>query len=306
MNRTTERLKLLGRRTTSALGATALLASALVATAGSASAATSVTVTPNSNLTNFQEVSVSFNGFAPETTINIRQCSPSPQSGDDCDFLTLVNPRTDINGAGTVNFTIFELPHTDFPGPVECDADTSCVITVSQDLNDFTQPTASAAITFAAAVTTTTTVAPTTTTTVAPTTTTTVAPTTTTTVAPTTTTTVPAVRVATKVVAGPIVVRLLPGLRVFFPGLNARLTVLSSGAPIANQRIVFTTGAQVGRITILCSARTDRNGRASCSGLAPLVNAISSFGYAARFAGTSTLAPSTGFGAILRLRIGGF
>ncbi len=290
MNRTTERLKLLGRRTTSALGATALLASALVATAGSASAATSVTVTPNSNLTNFQEVSVSFNGFAPETTINIRQCSPSPQSGDDCDFLTLVNPRTDINGAGTVNFTIFELPHTDFPGPVECDADTSCVITVSQDLNDFTQPTASAAITFAAAVTTTTTVAPTTTTTVAP----------------TTTTTVPAVRVATKVVAGPIVVRLLPGLRVFFPGLNARLTVLSSGAPIANQRIVFTTGAQVGRITILCSARTDRNGRASCSGLAPLVNAISSFGYAARFAGTSTLAPSTGFGAILRLRIGGF
>ena len=177
-----------GRR---ALAAACLVAAALAFGAPPAQAAPAVTVTPATGLTAGQQVTVSFTGFTPNKTITVRQCNPEPESGDDCDFLSLQQPVTDGTGAGSIQFPALILPNDALPGPVECDADTPCVITVADDLNDLTQSNASMAISFGSGAGTivTTTVPAVTTTTVGATTTTAAGGTTSTTTGGGTTTT---------------------------------------------------------------------------------------------------------------------
>jgi len=190
-------------RVTRVASVLALVVGAILVVASGAQAAAAVSVTPATGLTDQQVVTVTFSGFTPDKTINIRQCLPAPESGDDCDFLSTANPRTDASGAGTFQYTVYVLPNDILPGPVLCDAATSCVVTVSDDLNDFSEPNASVPISFGAGsvAATTTTVAPSaTTTTVANTTTSTQLATTTTSVTGPTTTT--AVGATTTTLAG--------------------------------------------------------------------------------------------------------
>jgi len=121
---------------------------ALVAPAGAQSAGPSVTVTPSTGLQDKQMVTVSYSGFQPNFDLLIRECLPSPKSGDDCDFLSLSRSTSSATGSGTKQYKAQFLPNPAQPGNVTCNAATPCVILVSEDLNDLTAPKASAPITF--------------------------------------------------------------------------------------------------------------------------------------------------------------
>ncbi|MGH3850962.1 MAG: Ig-like domain-containing protein, partial [Pseudonocardiaceae bacterium] len=179
-----------------------------------------------------------------EYTLIIRQCLPSPVTGDDCDQLSQVTHVSNGTGAGSFDFLVRELPDPELPGPTTCNRATSCVITVSADLNDLSENAASAPITLS--------------------------------------------DIATKLKASPVIARLLPSLRIFYPNVNAKLTVASNGIPIPGKSVAFTTGFHS-----LCSANTDASGVATCSGSAPLL-AIQRFGrYTATFAGDDSYGPSS-------------
>ncbi|MGH3850059.1 MAG: neocarzinostatin apoprotein domain-containing protein [Pseudonocardiaceae bacterium] len=110
-----------------------------------ASAATpTVTVSPDTNVSDQQKVRVQFTGFAPEVTLLVRQCVPAPKNGDDCDFLSLLSVVSDSRGAGELEYLVRALPSPELPGPVPCDPQNPCAVVVSTDLNDFAQPTAEA------------------------------------------------------------------------------------------------------------------------------------------------------------------
>ncbi len=132
------------------LGLVALLGGGVLqlsVTAGAQQTGPTITVTPaGPAFQDGQKVSVSFSGFRPNFDLQIRQCTPNPRSGDDCDLLTQDFGRTNAGGSGTLpDFVVRKLPR---PAPlansgVVCNDTVACVIVVSEDLNDFTLPKAS-------------------------------------------------------------------------------------------------------------------------------------------------------------------
>jgi len=119
--------------------------SAVTATAAAA-AAPAVSVEPSTGLTNGQTVKVTYTGFQPGYTVLLRQCSPEPSNGDDCDFLSLLTSLTDEAGGGQIEFTVRALPAPEFASSVACDPENECWLVVSEDLNDLSQPFAAAPI----------------------------------------------------------------------------------------------------------------------------------------------------------------
>ncbi len=88
------------RRTMAVVAISAL---AVIGLVQPASAATSVTVTPNTNITNGTTVTVSWTGFTPNNTPSLVQCVNAPSTGaggSDCEFLTLQVASDASNGAG--------------------------------------------------------------------------------------------------------------------------------------------------------------------------------------------------------------
>lgn len=95
-------------------------------------------------------------------------------------------------------------------------------------------------------------------------------------------------RFATRLRATPAVARILPNLRLFFPNLNARLTLASSGEPLVGRTVDFFV-----RTSRVCSAVTGTDGVARCQGTLPLAaRVVLGFGYEARFAGDPYHAPA--------------
>jgi hypothetical protein len=174
------------------LGVAGVSAAGMIAFAGAAGAQVSVSVTPNSGLTDGQTVTVS-GTLPPNTDFVISQCNDtiSGVSFDpiaDCDFVssfTSLDP-TGTDGAYSVAFQVWTGTRNGFA----CDENNPCRIRINSGVFAGITDQAFTPISFAAGGATTTTTEPTTTTT-EPTTTTTADPGTTTTTAPTTTTTAP-------------------------------------------------------------------------------------------------------------------
>jgi Neocarzinostatin family/Family of unknown function (DUF6299) len=102
-----------------------------VASASPASAQPMITVTPDTDLVDFQTVTVSGSGFAAETTLGIAMCTAVPLSIDDCDISTSVLVQSDATGAFTTEYTVERLIETAAAGPVDCAVAPGCILGVA-------------------------------------------------------------------------------------------------------------------------------------------------------------------------------
>lgn len=120
---------------------------------GVGGAAGSVTVTPDTGLTDGATVTVSWTGRTPNFSPVIEQCNAAPTNpATDCDFLTVTVSDTNASGAGSDTFVVFAGlgPSHNF----SCDNQHACTIRVADDPNDLTTG-AQAPLTFSTAATTT-------------------------------------------------------------------------------------------------------------------------------------------------------
>ena len=88
------------------------------------------TISPSTALTNGQPVTVTWEGYAPGTSVNVLECDRDPPTGaTDCDLHTATVLHPDPTGAGTLTFTVT----TGAVGTGTCDAaHRGCVIVVNQ------------------------------------------------------------------------------------------------------------------------------------------------------------------------------
>jgi uncharacterized repeat protein (TIGR01451 family) len=105
-------------------------------------------------------------------------------------------------------------------------------------------------------------------------------------------------QVATRLVARPLVLDVLPTVIVRFGTAEAKLTDAQTGSPLAGELIIFNSGS-----TELCRAQTDAAGVARC--VVPLVPnlliAVANLGYRARFEGTARYAASRDNAPVVRV-----
>ncbi len=114
------------------------------AVAQPAGAATAVSITPSTNLSGGNTVTVSWSGFAANGTPSLVQCNNSPSTGAggaDCEFLTLQVASDASNGAGTGSdtFTVRDsagLASLNSRTDVRCDPTHSGSILVLDNPND--------------------------------------------------------------------------------------------------------------------------------------------------------------------------
>ncbi|MFF2063130.1 hypothetical protein ACFVWZ_15235 [Streptomyces sp. NPDC058200] len=102
---------------------------------------------------------------------------------------------------------------------------------------------------------------------------------------------------ATSLTATPALSKLFPP-QLYFPFLNATLTDLVTGLPVANQTITFTTGAHV-----LGAATTNAQGLARVNETLTLTLILLNGGYNVSFAGattpSATLSPSSDHAGVI-------
>jgi hypothetical protein len=98
---------------------------------------------------------------------------------------------------------------------------------------------------------------------------------------------------ADRIVADPILLHILPGLKVNLAGLRATLLGGSPEHGIAGKKITFTGGGRT-----LCTATTDANGVAECGNALTNVAAVLGLRYTASFAGDASWRPASGVGKI--------
>lgn len=77
--------------------------------AGPAGAAPAITVTPDEDLVDFQEVTVSGSGYTPGATIGLVQCLNDPGSQENCDLSTLTYTSANSTGSFTAQFEVQRL-----------------------------------------------------------------------------------------------------------------------------------------------------------------------------------------------------
>jgi hypothetical protein len=109
-----------------------VVAAVTVASASPVSAQPVVTVTPDTDLIDFQTVMVSGSGFAANNTVVVGMCTAGPLSVfDDCDIGTAVFVNPDATGAFTTQFTVERLIETPVGGQVDCAvAPGACILAV--------------------------------------------------------------------------------------------------------------------------------------------------------------------------------
>lgn len=108
-------------------------------------------------------------------------------------------------------------------------------------------------------------------------------------------------RVATSLTADPALLRFAP-LTVSLFDLSARLTRADTGAPIPGETVRMTV-PRIGGTFVVCSAVTDTDGRATCSGSASALSVVLNTGYEARYAGSVAYEPATAHGGLVTIRI---
>jgi Neocarzinostatin family len=115
-----------------------VFAAVTLASASPASAQPMITVTPDTDLVDFQTVTVSGSGFPTETALGIAMCTAGPLSIDDCDLGTSDFVDSDATGAFTTQYTVERLIETPATGAVDCAVAPGCILGVA-NLADFTQ-----------------------------------------------------------------------------------------------------------------------------------------------------------------------
>ena len=106
-----------------------------------ASAATALVVTPNTDLVDFQSVTVAGSGFPADTQLAVVQCTVGATVPlNDCDLTFLQFPVSDGNGAYSTSFTVQRIINTS-AGQVDC-APSNCEV-FSSGL-DLSNPTSAA------------------------------------------------------------------------------------------------------------------------------------------------------------------
>lgn len=115
-----------------------VFAAATVAFASPASAQPMITVTPDTDLVDFQAVTVSGSGFPADITLGIAMCTAGPLSIDDCDLDTSILVASDAAGAFTTPYTVERLIESPAAGPVDCAVAPGCILGVA-NIADFTQ-----------------------------------------------------------------------------------------------------------------------------------------------------------------------
>ena len=91
-----------------------------------ASAASSLVVTPNTDLVDFQTVSATGSGFAANTSVVLLECEATAVDASGCDLGTLTYQNTDGTGSYTADFVVQRLINTG-AGQVDC-APSLCVL----------------------------------------------------------------------------------------------------------------------------------------------------------------------------------
>jgi hypothetical protein len=94
--------------------------------AAPASAAPALVVTPNTNLVDFQTVSVTGSGFAASTNVGLLECQAGAFDLSNCDLNTLAFPTTDATGSYTTDFVVQRLINTS-AGQLDC-APSACML----------------------------------------------------------------------------------------------------------------------------------------------------------------------------------
>jgi hypothetical protein len=98
-----------------------------------ASAASALVVTPNTNLVDFQTVTVTGSGFPADTQVGLVQCTVGAANpSTDCDLSFVQFPTTDSSGNYSTPFTVERLINTS-AGQIDC-APANCAM-FSSDLN---------------------------------------------------------------------------------------------------------------------------------------------------------------------------
>jgi hypothetical protein len=115
-----------------------VFAAVTVAAASPASAQPLITVTPDTDLVDFQAVTVAGTGFPAEITLGLAMCTAGPLSIDDCDLGTSDFVESDAAGAFTTQYTVERLIETPAAGPVDCALAAGCILGVA-NIADFTQ-----------------------------------------------------------------------------------------------------------------------------------------------------------------------
>jgi Neocarzinostatin family/Family of unknown function (DUF6299) len=115
-----------------------VVAAATVAWASPASAQPMITVTPDTDLVDFQTVTVSGSGFAAEATVGMAMCTAGSMSIDNCDLDTSDLVQSDAAGAFTTDYTVERLIETPVSGSVDCAVAPGCILAVA-NITDFTQ-----------------------------------------------------------------------------------------------------------------------------------------------------------------------
>jgi hypothetical protein len=91
-----------------------------------ASAAPALVVTPNTDLVDFQTVSVTGTGFPADSSIGLLECQTGAFDLGSCDLSTLAFPTTDATGSYTTDFVVQRLINTS-AGQVDC-APSACML----------------------------------------------------------------------------------------------------------------------------------------------------------------------------------
>jgi Neocarzinostatin family/Family of unknown function (DUF6299) len=117
-----------------------VFAAATVALASPASAQPMITVTPDTDLVDFQTVTVTGSGFAAESTVGMAMCTAGSLSVDNCDLDTSELVQSDATGAFTADYTVERLVETPVSGPVDCAVAPGCILGVA-NIADFSQST---------------------------------------------------------------------------------------------------------------------------------------------------------------------
>ncbi|MDQ1510981.1 MAG: hypothetical protein QOG50_2825 [Actinomycetota bacterium] len=94
--------------------------------AAPASAAPALVVTPNTDLVDFQTVSVTGSGFAANSSVGLLECQTGAFDLGNCDLNTLAFPSTDATGSYTTDFVVQRLINTS-AGQIDC-APSACLL----------------------------------------------------------------------------------------------------------------------------------------------------------------------------------
>ncbi|MEA2685747.1 MAG: hypothetical protein QOE93_942, partial [Actinomycetota bacterium] len=106
----------------------------------------------------------------------------------------------------------------------------------------------------------------------------------------------PAPLIPTAVTAEPAHLKVGPGIKLSLGPLHARLTG-ANGQPLRGRTLRFTSGGQ-----LICTAVTNGDGRANCSGaISDVITTVLNAGYDVTFAGDEDLGGSSGHGGLVRI-----